>query len=107
MSKQRVDFGEKIVLKVATAAEPPKEAAGELRVGDLAEKVSLSSRCARGTYLALKEAEHWMPGFVMEEFIEAAIKEKLANLPADYRQPLPPARLAHMLNVNKKLRAGT
>lgn len=73
-------------------------------LGLLTEKVQLTTRCQRGTYLALKEAKYWAPGFVEEEFIEAAILSALAALPAEHRQPLPPARLAQLLKTNKKLK---
>lgn len=56
------------------------------------------------TYLQLKQAEYWEPGFEIRQFLETAIQAALAQLPAAQR-PLPAAVLDKLLRTNKKLRA--
>jgi hypothetical protein len=57
------------------------------------------------TYLQLKQAEYWEPGFEIRQFLEDAIQEALSQLPAAQR-PLPAAVLDKLLRTNKKLRSG-
>jgi hypothetical protein len=56
------------------------------------------------TYLQLKQAEYWEPGFEIRQFLEDAIQGALSQLPAAQR-PLPAAVLDKLLRTNKKLRA--
>jgi hypothetical protein len=56
------------------------------------------------TYLQLKQAEYWEPGFEIRQFLEDAIQEALRQLPAAQR-PLPAAVLDRLLRTNKKLRS--
>jgi hypothetical protein len=56
------------------------------------------------TYLQLKQAEYWEPGFEIRQFLEDAIQEALSQLPTSQR-PLPTAVLDKLLRTNKKLRA--
>jgi hypothetical protein len=57
------------------------------------------------TYLQLKQAEYWEPGFEIRQFLEDAIQGALNQLPAAHR-PLPAAVLDKLLRTNKKLRSG-
>ena len=57
------------------------------------------------TYLQLKQAEYWEPGFEIRQFLEDAIQGALSQLPAAQR-PLPAAVLDKLLRTNKKLRSG-
>jgi hypothetical protein len=57
------------------------------------------------TYLELKQAEYWEPGFEIRQFLEDAIRGALSQLPAAQR-PLPAAVLEKLLRTNKKLRTG-
>lgn len=95
--KDRVNFGEKVVLKVTT---PAPDLEPQLPEGK--RKVQLSTRVEEDTYIGLKQAKYWVPGMVEEDFINAAIVEKLARTEgAD--KPLPPMELAK-LRQKKKLR---
>jgi hypothetical protein len=55
------------------------------------------------TYLQLKQAEYWEPGFEIRQFLEDAIQTALSQLPAAQR-PLPTVVLDKLLRTNKKLR---
>jgi hypothetical protein len=57
------------------------------------------------TYLQLKQAEYWEPGFEIRQFLEDAIQGALNQLPAAQR-PLPAMVLDKLLRTNKKLRSG-
>jgi len=99
MSKQRIDFGEKVVLKVASAAPP--EPAGP-KMGTLEALVAFATFIPRGLYLELLERKYWEPGFNIQEAVAEGIRQRLDAMP-DLRRPLPPAYLAQLLKKNKKL----
>jgi hypothetical protein len=72
------------------------EAAGQ-------EWVQFSTYLRRGTYLRLKQAEYWEPGFVARQQIERVVSELLDTL-ENANRPLPEEQLQKLLQKNKKLR---
>lgn len=55
------------------------------------------------TYLQLKQAEYWEPGFEIRQFLEDTLQAALAQLPAAQRT-LPEPVLEKLLKTNRKLR---
>ena len=56
------------------------------------------------TYLLLKQAEYWEPGFEIRQFLEDALQAALAQLPAAQRA-LPGPVLEKLLKTNRKLQS--
>ena len=56
------------------------------------------------TYLLLKQAEYWEPGFEIRQFLEDALQAALAQLPAAQRA-LPGPALEKLLKTNRKLQS--
>lgn len=54
------------------------------------------------TYLQLKQAEYWEPGFEIRQFLEDTLQTALAQLPAAQRT-LPTPVLEKLLKTNRKL----
>ena len=54
------------------------------------------------TYLQLKQAEYWEPGFEIRQFLEDTLQAALAQLPAAQRT-LPTPVLEKLLKTNRKL----
>jgi hypothetical protein len=54
------------------------------------------------TYLQLKQAEYWEPGFEIRQFLEDTLQAALAQLPAAQRE-LPGPVLEKLLKTNRKL----
>ena len=54
------------------------------------------------TYLQLKQAEYWEPGFEIRQFLEDTLQAALAQLPAAQRA-LPGPVLEKLLKTNRKL----
>lgn len=54
------------------------------------------------TYLQLKQAEYWEPGFEIRQFLEDTLQAALAQLPAAQRT-LPDPVLTKLLKTNRKL----
>ena len=54
------------------------------------------------TYLQLKQAEYWEPGFEIRQFLEDTLQAALTQLPAAQR-PLPAPVLEKLLKTNRKL----
>lgn len=75
-----------------------------LRIGKPDVLVPYSTRIKRSTYLHLKQAKHYVAGFVEQEFVDAAVKAALEKLP-EAAQPLPSGHLAVLEKQNKKLRS--
>lgn len=73
-----------------------------MEIGPLNELVLFSVRITRADVLRLKEANHWVPGFREQDFVQQAIREKLDSL-GDQVQPLPPLVLQELVKRNKKL----
>ncbi len=56
------------------------------------------------TYLQLKQAEYWEPGFEIRQFLEDTLQTALTQLSASQRE-LPAPVLEKLLKTNRKLRA--
>ncbi|MCB2380414.1 hypothetical protein LGH70_22670 [Hymenobacter sp. BT635] len=102
MSTGKPSFGKKVLAAVNERIEPTaaeqSEPAGEETVW-----VSFTTAVTRDTYMKLKQAEHWVPGFLMKELTETALVNELKNYP-DAEKPLPAAALEKLLKSSKKLR---
>jgi len=92
---------------------PAKKTAlfGQARLDELTENLTTatpdvfipySTKIKRSNYLGLKQASHHL-GLMEQEFVDEAIKEKLARTPGA-EQPLPPAVLAALERKTAKLR---
>jgi hypothetical protein len=82
----------------------PEQAPASPVAGPTGRWVPFGSYVRDQTYLQLKQAEYWEPGFEIRQFLEDAIQAALSQLPAAQR-PLPAAVLDKLLRTNKKLRA--
>lgn len=67
------------------------------------EWVQFSTYLHRSTYLRLKQAEYWEPGFVARRQIEQAVSELLDKLESANRS-LPKDLYQKLLQKNKKLK---
>lgn len=76
---------------------PPVEAPGD-------EWVQFSTYLHRSTYLRLKQAEYWEPGFVARQQIEQVVSELLDKLEGANRH-LPEEQYQKLLQKNKKLKS--
>lgn len=99
-------FGKKVLSSINERIEPvqaqttgPAPEEGEEQV----VWVSFTTAVTRETYLKLKQAEYWVPGFLMKELTEAALVKELAAYP-EADKPLPDALLQKLLRTSKKLR---
>lgn len=68
------------------------------------EWVQFSTYLHRDTYLRLKQAEYWEPGFVVRHQIEQVVSDLLDKLEGANRS-LPDEQLQTLLQKNKKLRS--
>lgn len=68
------------------------------------EWVQFSTYLRRNTYLRLKQAEYWEPGFVARQQIEQVVSELLDRL-ENANRSLPEEQLTRLLQKNKKLRS--
>lgn len=84
---------------------------GQARLDELTENMNpakpdvfipYSTKIKRSNYLGLKQASHHL-GLMEQEFVDEAIREKLARTPGA-EQPLPPAVLAALERKTAKLR---
>ncbi|MBG8556138.1 hypothetical protein [Hymenobacter guriensis] len=75
---------------------PSPEASGQ-------DWVQFSSYLRRQTYLRLKQAEYWEPGFVVRHRIEQVVSELLDSLEGANRA-LPEDEYQKLLQKNKKLK---
>lgn len=96
-------FGALRATALTDKLRPAPPAAREL--GPLEELVLFSVRLTRADVLRLKEAHHWVPGFREQDFVQQAIREKLASL-GEQVKPLPPDTLRELVRRNKKLQKG-
>jgi hypothetical protein len=87
------------------AAPSPEPVSAAPVAGPTGRWVPFGSYVRDQTYLQLKQAEYWEPGFEIRQFLEDAIQGALSQLPAAQR-PLPAAVLDKLLRTNKKLRSG-
>ncbi|SMC00635.1 hypothetical protein SAMN00120144_4077 [Hymenobacter roseosalivarius DSM 11622] len=83
---------------IASQAAPtvPAEDAGQ-------EWVQFSTYLRRNTYLRLKQAEYWEPGFIVRQQIEGVVSDLLDKLESANRS-LPEDQLQKLLQKNRKLR---
>jgi hypothetical protein len=103
-------FGKKVLTAISERIDPiesveptPAPVAEVVPELDQTVWVSFTTAVSRETYLKLKQAEHWAPGFLMKEVTEAALQKELANYP-EADKPLPDAVLQKLLRNSKKLR---
>jgi hypothetical protein len=89
------------VAPIETLATPSSPAA--LNEATAQEWVQFSTYLKRSTYLRLKQAEYWEPGFVARQQIERVVSELLDTLEGANRS-LPEDQLQKLLHKNKKLR---
>ncbi|MBC6992493.1 hypothetical protein [Hymenobacter sp. BT491] len=68
------------------------------------EWVQFSTYLRRSTYLRLKQAEYWEPGFVARQQIEQVVSELLDKLEGANRR-LPEEQYQKLLQKNKKLKS--
>jgi hypothetical protein len=96
-------FGAVSAIPVAPATAPapiPAPAAA----GPTGRWVPFGSYVRDQTYLQLKQAEYWEPGFEIRQFLEDTLQAALAQLPAAQRE-LPAPVLEKLLRTNRKLQA--
>lgn len=88
---------------VPPVAEEAKVATVTLTEHTGQEWVQFSTYLRRDTYLRLKQAEYWEPGFIVRHRIEEAVNDLLNKLEGANRS-LPEDQLQKLLQKNKKLR---
>ena len=99
-------FGKKVLSSINERIEPAQAQTPESVPNEGEEQmvwVSFTTAVTRETYLKLKQAEYWVPGFLMKELTEAALVKELAAYP-EAEKPLPDALLQRLLRTSKKLR---
>jgi hypothetical protein len=95
-------FGKKVLSSINERIEPAPEPVASAEE-EQPVWVSFTTAVTRETYLKLKQAEYWIPGFLMKELTEAALTKELAAYP-EADKPLPEALLQKLLRTSKKLR---
>ena len=85
------------------ASIPSSPAVMPAPAGPTGRWVPFGSYVRDQTYLLLKQAEYWEPGFEIRQFLEDTLQAALAQLPAAQR-PLPENVLEKLLKTNRKLR---
>ena len=83
-----------------SSLSPP--AAVPVPAGPTGRWVPFGSYVRDQTYLQLKQAEYWEPGFEIRQFLEDTLQSALAQLPAAQRT-LPAPVLEKLLKTNRKL----
>jgi hypothetical protein len=99
-------FGKKVLSSINERIEPVEPTVPAPALDSEEEQtiwVSFTTAVTRETYLKLKQAEYWVPGFLMKELTEAALVKELAAYP-EADKPLPEALLQKLLRTSKKLR---
>ena len=86
--------------EAAAATEPTATQAAE---ASEQEWVQFSTYLRRSTYLRLKQAEYWEPGFVARRQIEQVVSELLDKL-ENANRSLPEELYQKLLQKNKKLK---
>jgi hypothetical protein len=92
-------FGALSATPVAPSALPTPTATP---TGPTGRWVPFGSYVRDQTYLQLKQAEYWEPGFEIRQFLEDTLQAALAQLPAAQRD-LPAPVLEKLLKTNRKL----
>ena len=98
-------FGKKVLSSINERIEPIASQNSESVPNEGEEQVvwvSFTTAVTRETYLKLKQAEYWVPGFLMKELTEAALVKELEAYP-EADKPLPDALLQKLLRTSKKL----
>ena len=85
---------------MSSSSGPP--AAVPAPAGPTGRWVPFGSYVRDQTYLQLKQAEYWEPGFEIRQFLEDTLQAALAQLPAAQRL-LPVPVLEKLLKTNRKL----
>jgi len=99
-------FGAVSASPVAPAAAPtPAPTPTPATAGPTGRWVPFGSYVRDQTYLQLKQAEYWEPGFEIRQFLEDTLQAALAQLPAAQRE-LPAPVLEKLLRTNRKLKTG-
>jgi len=99
-------FGAVSAIPVAPAAAPtPAPTPTPATAGPTGRWVPFGSYVRDQTYLQLKQAEYWEPGFEIRQFLEDTLQAALAQLPAAQRE-LPAPVLEKLLRTNRKLKTG-
>lgn len=75
----------------------------EAKAAAVPDWVQFSTYLRRNTYLRLKQAEYWEPGFVVRQQIEQVVSALLDTLETANRS-LPEEQLQQLLQKNKKLK---
>ncbi|SFQ82068.1 hypothetical protein [Hymenobacter arizonensis] len=86
----------------AVASLPIPSADVPAPAGPTGRWVPFGSYVRDETYLQLKQAEYWEPGFEIRQFLEDTLQAALAQLPAAQRT-LPAPVLEKLLKTNRKL----
>lgn len=98
-------FGAVSAIPVAPGVVPaPAPTPAPAAVGPTGRWVPFGSYVRDQTYLQLKQAEYWEPGFEIRQFLEDTLQAALAQLPAAQRE-LPAPVLEKLLRTNRKLQA--
>jgi hypothetical protein len=98
-------FGAVSAIPAVPAAVPtPTPTAAPAPAGPTGRWVPFGSYVRDQTYLQLKQAEYWEPGFEIRQFLEDTLQAALAQLPAAQRD-LPAPVLEKLLKTNRKLQA--
>jgi len=100
-------YGMEEVTPVASAAKAAEEATVAPITApepSAQEWVQFSTYLHRDTYLRLKQAEYWEPGFIVRQQIEQVVSDLLDKLEGANRS-LPEDQLNKLLQKNKKLRS--
>lgn len=98
-------FGAVSAIQAVPAAIPtPTPTPAPTTAGPTGRWVPFGSYVRDQTYLQLKQAEYWEPGFEIRQFLEDTLQAALAQLPAAQRD-LPAPVLEKLLKTNRKLQA--
>lgn len=98
-------FGAVSAIPAAPATVPaPAPTPAPVAAGPTGRWVPFGSYVRDQTYLQLKQAEYWEPGFEIRQFLEDTLQAALAQLPAAQRE-LPAPVLEKLLRTNRKLQA--
>ena len=98
-------FGAVSAIQAVPAAIPtPTPTPAPATAGPTGRWVPFGSYVRDQTYLQLKQAEYWEPGFEIRQFLEDTLQAALAQLPAAQRD-LPAPVLEKLLKTNRKLQA--
>lgn len=98
-------FGAVSAIQAVPVAIPtPTPTPAPTTAGPTGRWVPFGSYVRDQTYLQLKQAEYWEPGFEIRQFLEDTLQAALAQLPAAQRD-LPAPVLEKLLKTNRKLQA--